>query len=243
MNKMLVKGLLLLSVIFLLGASSCGGGIAQADYDSIKDKLAQAETQIKTLQDKLTAAAATTTTTTPTSTVKPTTDTTVYQIQSLQTQITALEAAKKAAETNYNDLNVKYTALQKQYSEATKTSEMSTDQVEQAIFTLINKDRTSNNVTALKWGENLSKITKQNGKDMYNNSRYEPSSWPIYQEIHWAAGYSSADRLAEGTLMVWKNFEYKYAHGVLSKAFTYGAVGAYQVGDVFYITFAAADYP
>ena len=245
MKRVFIKSLLVLSVIFLLGAFSCAQGVSQADYDSVKSKLSQAESQLKALQDKVPV---TVTVTTPPGTqpadLSKTIEDLKKQIESYAGQIKTLEAQKKTAEDSLKDLNLKYAELQKQYAALTRPPDVITEEsVEQAIFALINQERTKNNVPALEWGKNLYNITKQHGKYMYENSRYEPSSWPFFQEIYWGAGYTSADNLANGALLVWQNFQYRYEHGILSKAFKYGGVGAYKSGEVFYITFMAADVP
>ncbi len=246
MKKMFAKSLLVMALFFLLGALSCSqGGVPQADYDAIKNKLAQAESQLKALQDK---APATITVTAPVGTqpadLTKTIDELKKQIEAYAGQIKTLDSLKTTAENGLKDLNAKYAELQKQIQALTAPPAPFTEEaVEQAIFGLINQERTRAGAPELAWGRNLYNITRQHGKYMYDNSRYEPSSWPFFQEIYWGAGYTSADKLANGALLVWKNFEYRYEHGILSRAFKYGAVGAYKVGEVFYITFMGADVP
>ncbi len=268
MNKMVRKGLLVLSIFLLLGVFSCQqAGVSQADYDNLKSKLSQAESQLKALQqagvsqadyDNLKSklsltesqlkalqekAAGATATDSLSAELSKTIEGLRKQNELITGQISALEVLKTKAENSLKDLNTKYAELQKLYDALSKPEVITEEKVEQAIFALINQERVKAGVPELAWGRNLSNITRTHGKYMYENTRYEPSTWPFFQEIYWAAGYSSTDKLANGTLLVWKNFEYRYEHGILSKAFKYGAVGAYKAGDVFYITFMAADVP
>lgn len=243
MNRILIKVLLAISIVFLLGAFSCGSGVSQADYDNLKSKLSQTESQLKALQDKL---ASQTGTATPTiTTTQPVTQSTDLSktIEDLKKQIAALDTQKTAAEASLKELNTKYTELQKQYDALTKPAEITAEQVEQAIFKLINQERTSSNVTGLLWGNNLYTITRQNSQHMSETGKYEYSTWGFYQQIFMAASYGSVDGIARGAVQVWKINQYQFEHGILSKAFKYGAVGAYKQGDVVFITFMAADVP
>ena len=169
------------------------------------------------------------------------------QTDSYAAQITVLEARKKATEASLADLNTKYTALQKQTPIVTTVApppeEITEDKVEQAIFAIINQDRVKSGIPELQWGRNLYNIVKQHSKYMQELGRYEYSSWPFFQQIYWAAGYSSVDGISRGALLVWKTNQYQYEHGIQSKAFKYGAVGAYKLGDVIFIAFMAADVP
>ena len=241
MNKIFIKGLLVLSIVFLLGAFSCSQGVSQAEYDSLKSKLSQTESQLKALQDK--PATAPVVSDNLSAALSKVNEDLKKQNDLYAAQITALDAQKKAADASFQDLNSKYTDLQKQYAALANPGNITEGAVEQAIFALINQERTSNNVTALLWGTNLYSITRQNSQHMSDTGKYEYATWSFFQEIFMAAAYGSVDGIARGAVQVWKINQYQFEHGLISKAFKYGAVGAFKQGDVVFITFMAADVP
>jgi hypothetical protein len=75
------------------------------------------------------------------------------------------------------------------------------------------------------------------------DGKYEYSEWHYFQQIFWAAGYNSIDNIVQGAMLIWSNNQYQYEHGILSTAFTYIGVGAYQQGEVIYLTLMLSDFP
>jgi uncharacterized protein YkwD len=249
MKKSVPLLLLTVSILILFAAASCASGVSQSDYDALNTKLEQAEAQLKTLQGTspttlVVTPPAITVSTTPGDNSAKTIDDLKKQIDSYTAQIAALDSRYKASEANLAALNAKYAALEAANAALSKPPEDITEtKVEQAIFAMINQERAAANVPELGWGTNLYSIVRQHGKYMAENGKFEVSSWPFFQQIYWATGYSSVNNLAGAVLTIWKNNEYQFEHGILSKAFKYGAIGAYKYGTVFYITFMAADVP
>jgi cell division protein FtsB len=248
MKNIFVRASLLLVIIFISTSVSCSSGVAQSDYDKLKAQLDQAQAQLKALQGQPTPTLIVTPPAIPVSTTSAdnsskTIEDLKKQIDSYAAQIAALNARNSATEANLASLNAKYADLQAQYAALSKPQDITEGQIEQTIFALINKERTSSNITALGWGTNLYSIVRQNGNYMVETGKLEYSTWPFYQQLFCAAGYSNVNNLAGAALTIWKNNTYQFEHGILSKAFKYGAVGAVSSGQVYYITFMAADVP
>jgi len=65
----------------------------------------------------------------------------------------------------------------------------------------------------------------------------------FYEETFWAINYESVDKIARAAIINWRANEYRFEHGALLNSNKYGAVGAYESGPIFYITFMAAASP
>jgi hypothetical protein len=58
-----------------------------------------------------------------------------------------------------------------------------------------------------------------------------------------AAYYDSADAIAKAAVAIWKLDAYEFEHGTLLPVNKYGGVGAYQSGDIIFITYLTAFFP
>ena len=139
---------------------------------------------------------------------------------------------------------ITYEELEAKYAELTAPPEVITEtKVEQLLFDLINEDRVMHGLTEVEWGKNLFGLAEQNSRRMEELGRYEYSEWAYMQEIFWAVGYSTVEEVANAALTVWRSNQYRYEHGLLSKAIKYCAIGAYKSKNIIYITFMASDFP
>ncbi len=257
MKKTLKTALLALSGIFLVfGAFSCSSpGVPQQDYDNVKAQLDQANAEIATLKSQLAEATAQQVQYQQLNAsfqqLKQQNDANVARINSLETQNQALEsqvanvtAEKQALQASYDDLQAKYQDLEAKYEALTAPVQPITeDAVEQAIFALVNQERLNHGLALFGWGKNMYQLAKNNSKTMATDGKYEYAMWNFYQQLFWAAGYSSVDNIAHGAMLIWTNNQYQYEHGMLSTAFKYCAIGAYKQGDVVYITSMMSDFP
>jgi hypothetical protein len=119
--------------------------------------------------------------------------------------------------------------------------EINEEDVEQAVFKLINQERTNNGLDELMWGDNIYKWAIANSRSMATNKRLEYIEYIGWQEIFWATGYGTPDRIAQSALTVWKNRQ-QYERYFLSAGAKYGAVAVYKSGEIFYITYVADYY-
>ena len=231
MQKIII--LLVLFVITLFSVPACAPTVSQQEYDRVNNELSETKDQIATLQSKLAEK--------------------VAEAEIMQGQYEELnknyEALKKqydikmseieTIESQYDDLTTKYEDLKKQYDVIIEgTAGISEEEVEQAVFELINKERKNNGIDELIWGKNLYSWAKANSRRMEEKGIYQYSEYASFQEVFWAAGYSTIDRIANGALLTWRSNSYRYELNIINKAI-YGAVGAYKSGDIFYITYMA----
>lgn len=173
----------------------------------------------------------------------------------------ALLAAENQTSQQYQDLNNLYRELSNHYStlerdfkalqaelevlrqpsENVTTPAINTGDVEQKLFTLINQERKSHGLAEFMWGKNLYWYATTNGQNMAANKSQEHSSYASWQEVFRATGYRSGEDMASAAMVVWKNRS-QYQQNFLNTVPTYGAVGVYQSGDIFYITYIASQF-
>ena len=228
MRKITIFSMLLAFIIF--GALSCAK-VSQEEYDRLKGELSALQSQLATMQAKLIDAQLLQT-----------------QNETLGKQYAALKSDFDALQANYEELNNKYEAMSEQYekllkaaTEAEAAAEFSKEDVEQAIFKLINEERTGKGVTELEWGVNLYKWALENSRNMATYKRYEYSSYASWQEIHWAAGHNSAEGVANSAMIVWRD-SLQYDRNIVNSVAIYGAVGVYQEAGIYYITYITSPF-
>lgn len=165
------------------------------------------------------------------------------ELSETKSHLTALQnklAEAKGIEAQYEELSAKYEELKEQYDAITEEpAGISEEDVEQALFELINLERKNNGLDELLWGKNLSWWAEVNSRDMAETLKYKHSEYASWQEVFWAAGYSTVDRIANGALITWRSNTYRYKLNILNTGAIYGAVGAYKSGEIFYITYIA----
>ena len=129
-------------------------------------------------------------------------------------------------------------------------------QVEQATFTLMNAERTKNNLPALAWNATLASVARAHSTDMAKNKYFDHTNlqgcssacrvtnagypWrAVGENIYMMQGYNlSADATAQMIVNGWMNSPGHRAN-ILGQQFTEDGVGVAQIGDSIYIT---ADY-
>ena len=221
--------LLVLFVITLFSVPSCAPTVSQEEYDRLNNELSETKGQIAALQSKLAEAEI----------MQGQYEELNKNYADLKKQYDTIMSEIETIESQYDDLTTKYEDLKKQYDVIMEgPAGISEEDVEQAIFELINQERKNNGIDELMWGKNLYTWAKSNSRHMEEKAIYQYSEYASFQEVFWAAGYSTIDRIANGALLTWRSNSYRYELNIINKAI-YGAVAAIKSGDIFYITYMA----
>ena len=248
--------ILLSLIVVLFSVPSCAQGVPQPEYDRVSGELQTIQSQLASLQDKLAEAEL----------LQAENDELNKQFDAAKSELEAMEAKYdelsaeydnlnetvsgdfEAIQAEYEDLSAEYEELNKQFEELSEqlgavtegTAEISKEDVEQAVFNLVNQERATSGLEELTWGENLYKWASTNSRNMATNKRIEYSEYVGWQDVYRATGYSTADEIASAALVIWKETQ-QYERNFLNTGADYGAVGVYKSGEIFYITFMA-DY-
>lgn len=251
--------LLMLAVIILVGVPSCAPEVSQQEYDKVSSELLAIQGQLATLQGKLAEAELQQAQYEELNTtykelseqydaVKSDFETMQAEYEELSADYEGLSEQYDAVKSDFETMQAEYEALSEQYenmvkkaAEAEAATEFDEEDVEQAIFELINQERIDNGIDELLWGKNIYKWAKENSRNMATTKRREYSSYASWQDIYWAAGHSTADRMANAAFIVWKD-SLQYERNFLNKVATYGAVGVYKSGEIYYITYIASPF-
>ena len=256
MRKITIISLLLVMALF--SVPSCASTVSQQEYDRVSSELSTIQSQLASLQAKLTEAESrqaqyqelikqlnTEKSEFETVQVKYEELSTEYeelntQYEAVNNEFETMQTKYEELSTEYEELDNRYEALSEQYDVlAEETAEVNEEDVEQAIFELINQERKNSGIDELMWGKYLYKDAMANNRHMVTNKRLEYPEFG-WQEIFWATGYSTTDKIADAALTVWKN-RLQYEKNFLNSVTKYGAVAVYKSGEIFYITYAA-DY-
>ena len=250
MRKSAILSILL--IVAVLGALSCAPEVTQEEYDRVSSELSAIQGQMATLQDKLAEAEQ----------LQAQNEELNQKYEAIKSDFDALQADYEALSDEYENLNEQYSAVMSQFetvqsvyeelseqyenmlkeaAEAEAATEFSTEDVEQAIFQLINQERIDNGITELLWGVYLYKWAKDNSRSMATNKRYEYSDYASWQEIHWAVGHSSAEAVANSAMIVWRH-SLQYEWNILNNVAIYGGVGVYEDAGIYYITYIASPF-
>ena len=142
----------------------------------------------------------------------------------------------------YNELTTKYDNLKASYDALTQEPEVIKEEdIEQAIFALINLERQESELPLIEWSDGLHWYAKKHSQEMATKKRLEYSGYSYWQDIFRAAGYKTVDEIADSAMLVWKD-SLQYEVNFLSKGAQFGAVGVVKSGEIFYITFFAHIY-
>jgi uncharacterized protein YkwD len=254
MRKIAILSMLL--VVAVLGALSCAPEISQEEYDRVNSELLALQSQLATMEGKLAEAQLVQT---QGEALAKQFETMKGDFDALQTDYEELsdryeemgeqhDAAMKAVQADYEALSDEYEEMSEQYeilmkeaAEAEAATEFEKEDVEQAIFKLVNQERIDNGVTELEWGVNIYKWAKENSLNMATYKRYEYSSYASWQEILWAAGHKSAESIANAAMIVWKD-SLQYERNMINTVAIYGAVGVYEKNGIYYITFITSPF-
>ena len=228
MRKITILSMLLVMALFIV--PSCAPKVSPQEYDRVSNELSTIQSQLASLQGKLAEA-----------------ELLQAQNEELNKQYDTAKSEFEAMQAKYEDLDAEYEELNEQFEELSEqyniimegAAGIDEEDVEQALFKLINQERENSGLDELIWG-------KYRYKDAIAHSRYMATSKKLeypefgWQEIFWATGYSTADEIANAALTVWKNRQ-PYEVTFLNKVTYYGAVGVHKSGEIFYITYTA-DY-
>ena len=243
-----------LSLVILAGTISCGGGaITQEEYDILKAQLDAAEGKVAEVEAEITtlkAAAAQTSTAPDTQPLQDEIVSLKAELKNLEDEISALNEQNEALAQDKADLEARYAALNVEYDEMEATLEeltqpvtITTEDVENEIFRLLNEERVKADEAEFIWGDTMDNVARQNSRNMAESGKATPSGLVLYEETFWAIHYKTINEIATAALFAWMANEYRFEHGALLSSNKYGAVGAYETGGVFYIAFMAAASP
>ncbi len=155
----------------------------------------------------------------------------------LNTEYGELEAEHGVLNTQYDKLQEKYNALDIKYNAVIQaTVELGKEDVEQAVFDLINQDREINGLKKLEWSVRLYRNAEQHSDYLAGRGVLELADRTYWQDVACAAGYATVEQLAIGMLRVWQEAT-SYEGSFLNDYAKFGAVAVTRTGDVYYITY------
>ncbi len=255
-NKIIIS-IVLLGIVVLAGAVSCNQGVLQEDYDLLEEQYAQAVQQLSECQgDLLDAEALQTQLDVLQARYDELTEhneANIAEIVSLEAQIEELEneldELKDEIETKTNELAelaFDYDELKAEYDAIIAAElEINEENIEEALFALINQERVAHGLNELEIGPNLVVWSVENSQNMVVSKQsevYTTHAVP-FQRTRITTGYSSLDRLVNSTLAIWQNHTLSYVANILDEEAAYGAVGVVKSGEIYYITFMASNFP
>jgi len=245
--------LLILWVIVNFSVLSCATEVTDRGYNILKRELSTTQDELSAVKSELQI------TKEKLSTAQNELNVTQNKLDKTEKELTGtvmelFETREKMAEadivktryeelnTKYRELNIKYEELKQQYDAILAGTEGITEvtneaDIEQALFELINKERENNGLSALEWNSGLYSCAKLNNREMSETKSLVYSECPSFQQVFWFLGYGTSDRIANVTLMAWKNNSYSYKQNVLNSDVVNGAVAVYKSEEILYITF------
>ena len=236
-------------VLILLISMSCASGVSQEEHERVKNELNAVQGELASLQSKLTEAVALQAQYEELNNRNAALESEFDAMQTRHEELGAeydelnikydtLQSEYEALQSNYEDLITEYEELSKRYEAAVEeVVEIAEEDVEQALFELINADRVEKGLDILPWREALRKVARENSLYLaMNKGLIYPEYDREWREVYWAAGYNSAAEIAEATYLEWKSRD-KYEKYFLETYLDYGAVGVYKSEDIFYITY------
>jgi len=214
--------------IFLL--TSCllvGCGVSEEVYNTVVAERDAVQAQVTNLQSDVSA-------------IQAKYDDLTADYDELKSELETTQTEYDELSTEFEELSIEFEELSKRGDIIEETVEINEEDVEQALFTLINQERTNNGLDELLWGNYLHKTAIANSRNMATSGRLEYPSRAAGKEVYWATGHNTTDELANATLTILKN-KASYELDFLVAGFRYGAVAVYKSGEIFYIT-CMADY-
>ncbi len=248
-------------VITILGLTACASGIAPEEYDKVKDDLSTIRSQLASLQSKLAESEIVkikleALLNDQYDELRQSYDTVVSEYESLQAgfvdlsteyenlgkQLDVVRDEYETLQAQHEYLLAEYDVLRTQYDIVTEEpAPITAEDVEQALFNLVNKDRIDNGLDEQLWGKYLYKWARANSTNMATNKRIEYSDFASWQEVQWATGYDTTDEMAEAVMTMWRNTR-NYERYFLNINATYGAVAVYESEEIYYITYIASNF-
>jgi len=160
--------------------------------------------------------------------------------EGLSAQYNELSVKYDELSTRYEQLSAKYDELGTEYDTLIKgTANVTEEDVEQAIFEMINQERKDNGLNKLEWSNSLYWWARDHSTRMATIKSLEYSENLYLQEIFRAAGYSTLDQIAKAAFIIWKENLTQYERNFLHTYAEIGAVGVSKSGEIFYITYFA----
>jgi len=249
--------LLISLAIVLFSVLSCTPTVPQQEYDRVSSELSAIQSQLASLQDKLAETESLQAYNQAyNQELKKQYDVSKSEIETLQAKYEELsteyeDSSKQfsAANSQLETMQVKYEELNKQFQELSEqydiivegTAEIDEEDIEQAVFKLVNEERVENGLNEREWGKNLYKWAMANSRNMATNKQVEYTEYIGWQDVFWATGYGTADQIANAALTIWKNHQH-YEQSFLNDGDHYCAVAVYKLGEIFYITYVADYY-
>ena len=257
MKNKTVVCIILLGIVVMEGAISCNQEDIQAEYDILAAQYAEANEQLGDLQEKAFEAQILQTQydelLVQYDELKDQNDANLDEIASLGAQIeelgNELDELTDENEVKTNEIAdwvFKYDELKAQYDALVGSAmEITEENIEQALFELINQERKNNGLNELIIGNNLVNWSRTNSQRMYvsKQTEYYDDTWIPFQRAYIAAGYSSLDRVINAAMTFWQSHALSYEINILDEDAIYGAVGVVKSGDICYITFMASNFP
>jgi uncharacterized protein YkwD len=261
MKNKIVIGIVLLSILVLVGLGSCGQGDLQAEYDILVAQYEQANAQLTQLQEDLAESQLLQTQcdmnydglSTRYDDLTDQNISNLNEIASLETQLAELEseldelAEEIVTKTNeLSDCAFNYDVLKAQYDALVgATLEVNEENIEQALFDLINQVRIAHGLAGLQISTDLEEWALVNCQSMVVSKQLEVYTTHAvpFQRAFIATGYSSLDRLVNAALTIWQSHILSYDANILAEDARYGAVKVIKSGEIYYITFLASQFP
>ncbi len=232
--------LLMVLVIALFSAFSCAPTVSPQEYDRISNELSTIKSELASLKSKLAEVEI----------LKTKNEELNKQYDILQSKYEGLGNEYEELKRGYDNLQAEYKALTTEYEELSKKYDtiireqaeiINEEDVEQAIFELINQDRKNSGLDELIWGYYLYKWAKANSRNMATNKQLEYSEYGSYQRIYRTTGYNTTKEIAEAVMTVWKETKLYEKH-FLNRAMVHGAVAVYKSVKIYNITFITDYY-
>ena len=257
MKNKIVICIVLLGIVVLTGAISCSEDDIQAEYDILAAQFEEANEQLDELHGKMFEAQTLQTQydelLVQYDELTDQNDTNLDEIASLQAQIEELESEldelTDEIETKTNELAelaFDYDEIKAQYDALVAAAlEINEDNIEQALFDLINQERIGQGLNVLQFSTDLAEWALVNSQDMAVSKQleqYTANAVP-FQRARITTGYSSLDRIVNSTMLIWQSHALSYEANILDEEALYGAVGVVKSGEIYYITFLASNYP
>ena len=253
--KLLVA--IIIGVLILGSAVSCNQGDLQVQVDILMADLSEANDQLAALQQRLFEAQILEDQYDELSTqydnLKTQNDTSLGEIESLGITIDALgdevdilTNTNEAQVSEIEALQTKYDSLKAQYDLLISLEAgITTENIAEALFDLVNQERIAHGLNALEPGHNLEDWSLINSQNMAFSKEFEyyTDSWVPFQRVFIAAGYSSLDRIVNAAMVIWQSHALFYSENILNEDAVYGAVSVVESGDIYYITFMGSNFP
>lgn len=247
----------MLLTIILFSLSNCAPSVSQEEYDSVRSELSVTKDQLATLQEKLAEVEEQhqylnikyeelqkqhDARIDEIQTIKSEFDELNTEYEQLKRQDDARINEIQAIQVEYDELNKEFEELKTQYDIIAKgTAVFNEEDIDQAIFELINQERKNNGVDELEWGVIRYKVANKNSREMAEKGEYRYSAEGAqWQEVFIAARYGTVEQIANAALITWKNNDYRYRYNLINPQSIYGAVATYKLGEVYYITYVAS---